>query len=530
MAFLAEPEESRGESGSGGADASAGSADAGPDVSVDADVAEDSGDANDEGQGVTDGASGSAGDSAPGSRDASTDGSSGQGGNSQGADASADSAGPAGSGGTPHDARRGIVQRHGPRGSVGSWRARAHQGPARSASRGPAGPLRRPARSPRPPTPSSTRSFKKAIANADAALSMTPVSVMDKTKTPPSNDKHDYASLSTYWWPDPSKPDGLPYIRKDGQINPERDSTAYDFASITKLTAAVTSLGLGYYVTNDEKYAVQAAKLLGTWFLDQATRMNPNLNYSQEIPGVSAGRSEGVLDGMRMADMLDAVELLHGAAAWTPANEAALKGWFSQMLDWLRTSNNGQGEEAATNNHGTWYDVQATRYAFFVGRTDVACEILNQAPQRRIKVQIDPDGSLPLELARADPFHYELYDLKALFDLATLARGGNVDLWNYETSDGRGLAQGIRLHGPLRRSAEAVALPAKRHAGADRLHRATPAGCAGLRRSELRETLAVVLRNVFEVEPLAARISEVASATSVACALFVWLRQPSRQG
>lgn len=109
------------------------------------------------------------------------------------------------------------------------------------------------------------------------------------------------------------------------------------------------------------------------------------------------------------------------------------------MLDWLRTSDNGKGEEAATNNHGTWYDVQATRYAFFVGRTDVACDILGKASQRRIKVQIDPDGSLPLELVRADPFHYELYDLKALFDLATLARGGNVDLWNYQTSDGRGL-------------------------------------------------------------------------------------------
>ena len=29
-------------------------------------------------------------------------------------------------------------------------------------------------------------------------------------------------SVGPYWWPDPSKPDGLPYIRKDGHKNPER--------------------------------------------------------------------------------------------------------------------------------------------------------------------------------------------------------------------------------------------------------------------------------------------------------------------
>jgi hypothetical protein len=118
----------------------------------------------------------------------------------------------------------------------------------------------------------------------------------------------------------------------------------------------------------------------------------------------------------------------------------ALEQWFSQMLDWLRTAPTAMMEEASQNNHGTWYDVQATRYAALVGRGDVACQILQAAPSARIAVQVSPDGGgLPLELTRADPFHYELYDLTALFDLATLARGAGMDLFDYQTPDGRGL-------------------------------------------------------------------------------------------
>jgi hypothetical protein len=238
-------------------------------------------------------------------------------------------------------------------------------------------------------------------------------------------------------------------VRKDGQIDPERYSNKYDFAAMQAMAAQVTKLGLAYFFTDDEKYAQQAAKLLTTWFLDPATKMNPNLNYSQEVPGVSAGRQEGVLDGMTLANMLDSVNLLQGSASWPAASQSALEQWFSQMLDWLRTAPIAAMEEGSPNNHGTWYDVQATRYAMLTGRGDVACTILQAAPSARIAVQIAADGGgLPLELARADPFHYELYDLHALFDLATLARGAGMDLWDYQTADGKGLHKALDFMTP----------------------------------------------------------------------------------
>ena len=56
------------------------------------------------------------------------------------------------------------------------------------------------------------------VPSGDLSLSDGPWSVMDKQHVPPSGDKHDYMSLGPYWWPDPDKPDGLPYIRRDGEV------------------------------------------------------------------------------------------------------------------------------------------------------------------------------------------------------------------------------------------------------------------------------------------------------------------------
>ena len=63
--------------------------------------------------------------------------------------------------------------------------------------------------------------YKVLIKAADRFLKKGPYSVMQKEKTPPSGDKHDYLSLSIYSWPNPKTKDGLPYITRDGQVNPD---------------------------------------------------------------------------------------------------------------------------------------------------------------------------------------------------------------------------------------------------------------------------------------------------------------------
>src|SRR5688572_28628229 len=124
--------------------------------------------------------------------------------------------------------------------------------------------------------------YQQLLKDADKALKEGPFSVMEKKHMPPSGDKHDYMSLAPYHWPDPSKPDGLPYIRKDGQTNPEvKDYKDKEY--MPKLCEMVHTLALAYYFTGEKMYATHAAKLLRVWFLDTATRMNPNLNFGQAI-------------------------------------------------------------------------------------------------------------------------------------------------------------------------------------------------------------------------------------------------------
>jgi hypothetical protein len=45
-------------------------------------------------------------------------------------------------------------------------------------------------------------SLNQLLKGADGYLPESPSSVVEKTQLPPSGDKHDYLSLSKYWWSD----------------------------------------------------------------------------------------------------------------------------------------------------------------------------------------------------------------------------------------------------------------------------------------------------------------------------------------
>src|SRR5262249_19620334 len=113
-----------------------------------------------------------------------------------------------------------------------------------------------------------------------------------------------------------------------------------------------------------------------------------------------------------------------------------------------RTSDFGKGEEAATNNHGSYYDVQTMRYAIFLGNKDLAVQLATLAETRRIAAQINPDGSEPKETARTNSLFYSEYDCTANLDIAQLAADVGVDVFGYQTSDGRSLRKSIDFLAP----------------------------------------------------------------------------------
>lgn len=272
---------------------------------------------------------------------------------------------------------------------------------------------------------------------ADDLLNMKPVSVTDKAFTPVSGDKHDYMSHAPYFWYDSSKPNGLPYMRKDGVRNPEINKiTDHKFQS--ELDNACRTLALAWYCTGDEKYAAKATSLLRHWFLNDATKMNPNLNYAQAIPGINDGRGIGIIETIALTGIADATLLLKGSKSFTSADAQAIQQWYAQYLNWMLTSKNGNEEHAAKNNHGTWFYAQAIDFALFTGNTAKAKELVEET-KKRMDSQINKEGKMQLELARTNGLGYSTFNLQAWFRVATLAQHAGVNLWQYVNQQGAGI-------------------------------------------------------------------------------------------
>jgi hypothetical protein len=276
---------------------------------------------------------------------------------------------------------------------------------------------------------------------ADTALTAGPWSVMDKTTTPPSGNKHDYLSLARYYWPSASA-NGCPYTRKDGQTNPETSGNKYDHASRHAAMDAIHDLAVTWYFTGEARYAERAALVARTWFLSAATAMNPNVNFGEGVPCLRDGTDTGVLNWTELlGETLDGIAILDtGAPGWSAADQMALRTWMTALLGWMQTSALGKEEGRATNNHGTWYDVGVSQLMLYLGQGDAARTLL-QAGTKRIAAQIQNDGSQPEELARTNTWGYANWNLEGFCLLAHTASHVEVDLWNYTAPGGGSIAK-----------------------------------------------------------------------------------------
>jgi Alginate lyase len=280
----------------------------------------------------------------------------------------------------------------------------------------------------------------RVLKAANEYLKESPITITASRSQRSAGGLHDFFSEGDYWWPDPQNPDG-PYIQRDGMTNPNNfvDHRRY----LMRLSVQVPALVAAWRLTKDQRYSKHALKHLRAWFIDEKTRMNPNLQFAQAIHGRFSGRGIGIIDTIHLVEVAQAVEVLKGSAALSMNDLGGVLQWFSEYLKWMTTSKNGIDEREAKNNHGTCWVMQVAAFARLVGDQDLLDYCRNRFKTVLVPNQIATDGSFPEELRRTKPYGYSLFNLDAMTTSCALLSTPEDNLWTYSTADGRSVAKAM---------------------------------------------------------------------------------------
>jgi hypothetical protein len=257
--------------------------------------------------------------------------------------------------------------------------------------------------------------------------------------------KHDFYSEGDYWWPNPEDLSG-PYIRRDGQSNPE--NFIQHRLSMIRLSEIIGTLASAYLIKGDIQYVEHAAKHLNAWFVDKGTKMHPSLKYGQAIKGRHEGRSIGLIDTLHLVEVARGAKILMSSEHFPKESRKNIKNWFATYLDWMNTHPYGQKEREHPNNHGVCWSLQAAAFADLIGNQSQLEWVKTQFKEVYVKEMMDKKGGFPAELARTKPYGYSLFVLDAMAAIAQLTSDNQDDLWKFQTKDGRGMKLAMEFISP----------------------------------------------------------------------------------
>ncbi len=280
----------------------------------------------------------------------------------------------------------------------------------------------------------------RVLAAATKYLKEPPITVTASSSPRSAGGRHDFFSEADYWWPDPENPKA-PYIQRDGMTNP--DNFVEHRRAMVRLSLHVPALAAAWKLTRDDRFAAHAARHLRAWFMDEATRMNPHLLYSQAIQGRVTGRGVGVIDTVHLVEVARAMPVLAESRVWSSTDQSAVRDWFSQYLAWMTTHQYGIDEREAKNNHGTCWVMQVAEFARFTGRDDLTDYCRQRFKTVLVPNQVAADGSFPEELRRTKPYGYSLFNLDAMTTVCQIVSTTTDRLWTFEVADGRGVKKAV---------------------------------------------------------------------------------------
>lgn len=297
--------------------------------------------------------------------------------------------------------------------------------------------------------PYFSKNYAEVLTAGDVALKVKPDPVTNKTVIPPSKDKHDYLTYAPYRWPDPSKSDGLPWIARDGVVNPVSRGNDTDFNRKNAFFLAVEQLTWAYYFSGDERYADKANELIRVWYLNPETRVNPNINFGQGVPGIADGRKAGVHEWGGQSCVITALQIFEADGVLPADVKSGMQVWLNEYLDWLITNPMAIDAGFTRQNHANHYNYQVVGLMMYLGRNDEAKAVVEAAKQNRIADQILPNGTQPREMGRTKSVHYASLNLWSMTELTLMGRKLGIDLWAYETDDGRSLKNAYAYLAPF---------------------------------------------------------------------------------
>ena len=287
---------------------------------------------------------------------------------------------------------------------------------------------------------------ERVVKAARQYLSEKPITITTAHSPRSTGGLHDYFSEGDYWWPDPANPAG-PYIQRDGMSNP--DNFNDHRRALMRLSVQVPALAAAWLVTRDKRYAKHAAIHLRSWFIDEPTRLNPNLQYAQAIHGRFTGRGTGIIDTIHLVEVARAIEVLQDSGALSKTELNGIKHWFTEYLLWLTTSRNGIEERDAKNNHGTCWVMQVAAFAHLTGDFSLLAYCRDRFKTVLVPNQIAADGRFPEELRRTKPYGYSLFNLEALSTVCQILSTSQDNLCTFALADGRGLGRAMEFMAPF---------------------------------------------------------------------------------
>lgn len=262
--------------------------------------------------------------------------------------------------------------------------------------------------------------YEKIIGSAYWYSGLTPATVTDKTDSFSGN-KNNYESLSFYTWPDEKNPQG-PWIVKTGYINPMYKD--YDFERMMHMSNALRNLAIAYYMTHDQLFYDSMIKWIDTWFINPATRMLPNMDYTQVRPGEDNNRGTcwGIIEAYSLIEVFEAYRLAESVTPFKKDINKKMHLWVKEFTQWMINSENGKQQSQVQNSLSTAYDVTLFYLAAFNNNKPLMKKLHASFADMRMEAQISEDGHMPYEMDGNRVFHDHMANIQHIVDFCILQK------------------------------------------------------------------------------------------------------------